>query len=321
MGAMNNIGLNGYPDYTNRAITKRVDANPLPDDSQMRYSEGDLLFAFRARDTLETDRYTMYALPNLNYFLESAYAAKLRNGRMHNAASLDRPTPAAAAKRKRLLHENIPTTVEEFGADLVRIGPIVSTADKPRVRQRRFGVAVAGRAKVANIWGDVRVNDTVGLCVKEYANTESALVNWEGVRMGPATPGSFLQVRGYWEPDGRVPLHSTVYGRGAAPAEKDIDFVGTKVIAQHRYAMVDAPGERLVDWSAGPAPPYRPLQDDRHYQQGIYIQLGRIIRRTSTPSEDEIARALRTFDGWIALSKSSTVDIHLDYRVLPVMTQ
>ncbi len=314
---------NHYPDtFAKPSIVKRIFMNPLTDGAQMRYNDGDILFVYKPKSTLDSNTYTVFALPNLNHLLEMAHGTGLTGGIVY--AGMERrggEGGGGGSQARRAEKYDYPTTIDEFVRNVYLLGVYRSELkEKKGVRRRVAGVTVSGRALVDNHWGEMRPGDTVGFYCKEFPNTQPTQIDWEGKTIGDATPGPFLQVKGYWESTCHNPIHCSS-GAGT-PQENDLDFVETRVIPQSTYAMDDPrTGTNLLDWAKGSSDSnVVRTMIAKVYQQGAYFKLGRVLRINKTPTPMDIEAAERTFDGGARLRKNgATVDVDVNMRMFPLL--
>lgn len=281
----------------------------LSDNYQSKYDDGDFLFLYNPFMDVNQGAYVAYAIHNLNYGLEICHRRRLeRNEELVRDISADMSEHGKRRTRKEL-YDNWPGTVKEFMKMFVPKGVVVSSLDKKNVRKRTLGIAEGGLVRrFPHIFVDERgrfpgVGDTVGLLVKPYHNDARGLIDLDGKATGSPTPGPFLQVKGYWEYDGRNPIHCT---SSFKPSQGDVDFVDKITINQTIYEE-DNDGMINFNKQIGESK----LTVDL-YQQGYYIRLGRIVRKSKDPSPSDIEAALRSKNGWVTLQKYSEVEIELE---------
>lgn len=278
----------------------------LSDDSQLKYDAGDLIFIQNPLLDVTQGVYVCYALWNLNYGLEMAARKRAEKSEIVPVRELS-SVDITKRRVKEELYGNWPVTVEEFMKMFHFYGSFISSNDKKMVRKRSVSIAPFGRIKMPCIFVDEKgrfpgIGDVVGLKVKPMTNSYPGLVNLDGKVAGSPTPGKFLQVTGYWEYDCKNPIRCTTPFN---PSQFDIDFAEDLTIEQTVY---DYDENGLINTKA-------PIGDSRlttkMYQEGFYIRLGRVVRRTKDPSPSDIEAALRSKNGWVSLSKYSLLEIEL----------
>jgi len=303
-----NMVINNGPNMPTRTVVGRLNCAPLRDDSQLRYDAGDLVFLYSPMRDVQENRYAAYTLWRLNYGLEAAARKRLELAKMTPEQNVNRDLFPKRAKQDRL--DDWPTTVEEFLNSFSFAGGFNTSQEKPGVRTRNASIAYEGHFVMPTIFdpnerGDFPgTGDFVGLVCKAFENRYRGFLGPDGKSQGSATPGKFLQIRGYWSSDGKAPVHCTKLGE---PQESDLDCVAPVDVEQTVYGYT--PEGFVADDESG-------VDTDRvsfdSYQSGFYIPLGTVTRVNKPPSKDDIDRALRSKEGWVNLQKYSTVEIHME---------
>jgi hypothetical protein len=295
LGVNNAFVNNGY-DAHPKTTTTIIRINPLTDNSQMQYSEGDILLIYNPKTGVKDHNYTALSLWKLNYLLEMALLEKSYPVQDYKTSS----TKLA-----------FPTTIDEFNNLIHFLGCYVTATGDPASRLKNCSVAVAGEVRIPNIFPQkegrrIQTGDIVFLRVSKKENPYDNFIDTEGARVGTKQSERFLQVTGYWEASCREPIGCT---SSMKPSEEDVDFMDVATYDQKEY-HVDENG--LLDISRGPISNKTQKLIIDEYQQGQIIRLGMVIRVDRQPSTKLINEALRTPTGWKELRRGYPVDIKLE---------
>jgi hypothetical protein len=269
-------------------FSSRIKMNHLRGEPQKYYRQGMPLFLFKPMNTLSEGTFDIFAIPNLNYYLEMAFLFKEERGLLSPRGQYGK----SPRKKQLEFYDGYPTTVSEFGEMIYPYGIMTSSLEPTEIRKRWIASGLQGETTmVTNIWGEVEVGDIVGLKVVETENNLDSLINFNGQRLGEATQGKFLQVVPHIDRGLAKPVRCTNFKN---PGPKDMDFYSKQYVRQKVY---DTSGG-FVDWE-------KPLRGKDSnlvadfYTQGIYYKLGRVLRvETSFPNQSDIDEAMRSFQGW-----------------------
>ena len=309
------VPVNQFADTLTTAVPITIDA--LPDNAQMKYTEGLPLFGIKNIDDIDKNSTTAFGLWYINYLLERGYIRRVleQKGRV-GVINVERD-----GKIKRKMAENndsmdkIPVTIQEFINTFNWLGIFNTSNTKNFVRKRNISIAVRGEMRMANIFGaEVNVNDIVYLHVKQYQNDYDSFYDWKGNVIAPHTPGSFLQVHGGFEPDTNYPIHSTRLRGGMMSKigdtemkKQDLDFFENSIVQQRIY---DRNPNNTISWDKHAE---GPKIVTNLYQQGLAIKLGRVIRKGGRdPLAIDIKKALRSSEDYTNLMGYSDVEVELE---------
>jgi hypothetical protein len=320
--SMNTPYENYNPGFDNRPITMPLQIAALYDDSQKRYSEGDLLFAVRG--SLTSEYIHVVNLQTLNTYLEKR--------RLLDITPKNELEESPQQKKMRTIQEryiDMPSTVEEFVRMITFLGVFETSMDKFGVRTRKISFSSKGRVTIPNIFRPhsgrhIAIGDTAHLVVKKKYNTASSFMNYKGEKEGKPTPGSFLQVEAYWEPGSRNPIHTTHHKFNQMSEDSmgsdtfttreqrsyDVDTIeedNNYTAIEQRVYRTDEEGLTLFDSD----PEHRAPIMVKKYEQGYVIKLGVVRLVDKLPMEDDIQLAHRSIDGYHRLFGYSTIVIDL----------
>jgi hypothetical protein len=285
-------------------ITAPVLLKSIQDDSSDNYAETDIMFArIDASENNEFKRHTLAAIWNLNTYAEEACRERAKNTLL----------PKMTGKRHEFepnhpLVASFPTTTSDFMAQWQFVGVMSSGEGSKHTSGNLISVITKGRARIANLWGDVHLGDSVGFLLKEAPSSFKCHYDWKGdERSSEPTKGKYMWLRPYsCGPSG--PVHCS---RFLNPQDEDISYVTSANVTQTAYREINGIVTDEEDPLAG-----KTRLTYKKWAEGAFIEIGTVISRPGAMIPgDELARfGARTMKGYRTLINSG---YEIDISVTP----
>lgn len=287
--------------FVNEPIEGKVMVQPLMDNMQQYFEEGDYIFCCNP-DFDSSERYPFRTIWSINYYLE--YAERTRQQTGSGVAS-------AFGKRKVAAETDVE---RDFPSDLEKMLRVWREAgfisvnnakDNANSVNKMFSVSYGGRCpRPGNIWGDIRKGDYVGIVLKKVAGYYDAFYDMNGNKTDHPTTGSFLQIIPVFSRETRIPPHCSSYLKPSTAT--DTCFIDNTLIQQKHFNRRGS----VIDFESG-AREQRNILNISEIKEGKYIEIGFVKKTPNPTSETQCKMGIRSHLHYKELMKVAPVELEM----------